>query len=326
MSAPKRESLKSRKTKGHGSKSRTSKDANLAGIVVSVHGEFAKVQDGDGKVHRLRSRKQLPRLASGDRVGWRKLRGGGSIEQLHPRRSLLERTDAGGGTRPIAANLDLVAVVWAPAPPTPVTFIDRYLAHLAYNNLSVLLVGNKVDRDDDVSGLKREALRKTYSDCGYEWLDVSAKSGLGMDTLEAAISGKVCAFVGQSGVGKSSIINALGAPDAQATGRLTDDGTHGTHTTSATRLINLPSGATLIDSPGVRDIATSYLPPRDVGQGFPEMQPYVGDCKFRNCLHKLEPDCAVAEAAERGDISATRMQSYLVMLADSIQAELEWTG
>lgn len=291
------------------------------GTVVSVHGEFAKVQCDDGRIRRLRSRRQLTRLASGDVVQWRAQRGGGSIETLKARRSLLARTDPNGNKKPIAANLDLVAVVWSPVPNTPVAFIDRYLAHLAYNRLQAILIGNKLDRDDATFSAQRTQLRDLYTKCGYTWLDVSAKAGVGIDTLATELSNKTCAVVGQSGVGKSSIVNALSTPETQATGRLTDDEAHGTHTTSAARLVELQCGGTLIDSPGVRDIATAYLPPRDVSLGFPEMSELSSNCKFRDCLHQAEPECAVNDAVRRGEIAKSRMQSYAEMLYASLEAE-----
>ncbi|MEM7407243.1 MAG: ribosome small subunit-dependent GTPase A [Pseudomonadota bacterium] len=287
------------------------------GTVVSVHGQFARVADSDGKVLRLRSRQRLPALASGDEVTFG---ASGSIEALLNRRSELIRNDRLGRPRIVAANLDLVAVVWAPVPHTPDLFVDRYLVVLTAQQLPVLLLGSKADQTDPAHASARRTVRCRYTGLGYDWLDISAKTGAGLEALRGALRGKVVALVGQSGVGKSSIVNALAERDVQDVGDLTRDDRHGTHTTSAARLLRLPGEVTLVDSPGIRSLGTNHLAPAEVARGFPELLEPASRCRFRDCLHQLEPDCQVRATLANGELDPVRMHSYATMLAESLES------
>lgn len=288
-----------------------------SGTVISVHGQFARVANTAGKVLRLRSRHRLPPLASGDEV---QFSDSGSIESLLPRRTELIRNDRQGVARIVAANLDLVAVVWAPAPHTPDLFVDRYLVVLTAQELPVLLIGSKSDYRGEAPGTSRQAVRARYEQLGYPWLDVSAKTGCGIPALREHLSGKVAALVGQSGVGKSSLVNTLAGDTVQDVGRLTQDARHGTHTTSAARLLRLPDDVTLIDSPGIRSLGTHHLAPVELSHGFPELHEPASRCRFRDCLHQREPDCQVRAALEAGILDPVRMQSYQTMLDESLEA------
>jgi ribosome biogenesis GTPase / thiamine phosphate phosphatase len=292
-------------------------------MVVSVHGQFVKVRDENGREHRVRSRHKLAPLASGDLVEFTAERGSGSVEVLHERHSLLVRTDSVGAGRPVAANIDLVLILWAPVPQTPSGFIDRYLVNLELQSLPALLVGSKFDRVEPEFTELRTRERALYAGIGYDWIDVSSVNHAGLDELSAELANKTAAIVGQSGVGKSSLVNALSDEDFQAVGPLTQNEAHGTHTTSATRLLSLANGCTVIDSPGVREFATGHLRRADLASGFPEMREHLDQCRFRNCLHRHEPDCAVQAAVAKGTIDARRMLSYQQMLAASVEFEIE---
>ena len=288
--------------------------AATAGTVVSTHGQFARVADAKGRVHRVRSRRKLPPLASGDEVEFTP---NGSIETLLPRRSELRRTGERGDDKLVAANIDLAVFVWAPEPTTPDLFLDRYLVTLELQGLHAVIVANKGDLMTSLAAQARRERQARYEQVGYTWLNVSAKTGTGLDTLRELAHDKTVVMVGQSGVGKSSIVNALADAPIQAVGELTGDAAHGTHTTSAARLVPLTNGIRLIDSPGIRSLATAHLEPVQLARGFPEMLTLLPQCRFRNCLHRFEPDCAVLAAAAEGAIDRLRLANYHAMLSDS---------
>jgi ribosome biogenesis GTPase len=294
-----------------------------SGTVLSAHGQFAKVLTATGEERRLRTRKKVGPLASGDRVQWLPEGKSGTIVACETRTSALNRFDDLGRPRPVAANLDLVLVVWAPRPPSPAGFLDRYLATLTLQNLPAAIVANKVDRDTASEARLREQRRALYVTLNYQWLDVSAHSKSGLDALRKLLENACSALVGQSGVGKSSLVNALSGHEAQSTGNLTEDESHGRHTTSASRLLNLPDAIRIIDSPGIRNFATGHIPSSKLQDGFPEIAHHAQDCRFRNCLHQREPGCAVLAAAQDARIDAIRIRSYLSMLEDSQQLAAE---
>jgi ribosome biogenesis GTPase / thiamine phosphate phosphatase len=287
------------------------------GTVLSAHGQFAKVLTGAGEERRLRCRKKVGPLASGDQVQWLPEGRAGTIVEREERRTVLNRFDDLGRPRPVAANLDLVLVVWAPRPPSPAGFLDRYLATLTLQGLAAAVIANKIDLDTEAQGQLREQQRTLYNALDYPWLDVSAHSQTGLDALKTALAQRCSALVGQSGVGKSSLVNALGGRATQTTGNLTEDESHGRHTTSASRLLELPGAIRIIDSPGIRNFATGHIPSNELQHGFPEIAHYAQSCRFRNCLHQHEPGCAVLSAVDERQIDASRIRSYLAMLDDS---------
>ena len=200
---------------------------------------------------------------------------GGRIIEVLPRKTLLARPLRSGSIRPVAANLDLAVLVVAPYPTTPLSFIDRCLVNLELQSLDSIIIFNKQDMG---MGEAYEALQKIYQDAGYDTLACSAKSGQGLEELRARLAERASLMLGVSGAGKSSLARTL-IPGADiAIGNLGGNGLHGAHTTSVSKLMDLPNGGVLVDTPGVRDFGTWQLDPTQVAFGFREFQPYLGEC------------------------------------------------
>lgn len=281
------------------------------GLVIANHGQTLIVESGAGQLYRCAARQNLGRLACGDRVVWQTFDAGeGVVVAVGERRSLLARPDYNGQPRPIAANLDAVAVVLAPAPEPSEYLIDRYLVAIAAIGARGLLVLNKIDLLDQ-SRLAALAERlEPYHRIGYPLLLASGHTAHGLNELRAWLRGRTSLLVGQSGVGKSSLIKAL-LPDREIRIQAVSAATgHGTHTTSASTLYHLPDGGDLIDTPGVRSFELGEIGSNDLDRGFPELAPYLGRCRFSDCCHEAEPDCALRAARERGEIAPRRLDSY----------------
>jgi ribosome biogenesis GTPase len=228
------------------------------------------------------------------------------VVEVLARRTALYRSNARGGVEPVLANLTRLLVVIAPLPPPDPFVADRYLAAAESAGIAATPVLNKAELDID---LELRAQLDVYATAGYECITVSATTGEGMDALLSACAGQVAALVGQSGVGKSSLVGRL-VPDAEvAIGGLMRD-EEGRHTTTVSRLYDLAGGGRLIDSPGVRDFAPSvaHLDPRHLG--FVEVARLAPGCRFLDCRHMREPGCAVQQAVESGSMDPRRYESY----------------
>jgi ribosome biogenesis GTPase len=228
------------------------------------------------------------------------------VLEVLPRRTALYRSNARGKAEPVLANLTRLLVVIAPLPPPDPFVADRYLAAAESAGIAATLVLNKAELEIEAPV---RAQLGAYSAAGYDHLPVSADTGAGMDALLAACAGQVAALVGQSGVGKSSLVRRL-APraDVEIGGLMREE--EGRHTTTASRLYELPGGGRLIDSPGVRDFAPAvdHLDPRHLG--FVEVARLACGCRFLDCRHLREPGCAVRQAVESGTMDARRYESY----------------
>lgn len=281
------------------------------GRVIANHGRTAIVEADDGRLHRCAARQNLGRLACGDRVIWQAASAGdGVVVAVGERRSLLARPDHGGRLRPVAANLDAVAVVLAPTPEPSEYLIDRYLVAIAAIGTQGLLVLNKLDLLEPAGLAELTERLEPYRRIGYPLLPVSGRTARGLDEFRARLRGRTSLLVGQSGVGKSSLIKAL-LPDREIRIRAVSAATgHGAHTTSASTLYHLPDGGDLIDTPGVRSFELGEIHPRDLERGFPELAPHLGGCRFSDCRHDAEPDCALRAAVARGEIAPRRLDSY----------------
>lgn len=237
------------------------------------------------------------------------------ITSICPRENELTRPDSRGRKEILAANLDCI-VVMAAAEPKPDWFIvDRYLAAAEIMGAEGIVVFNKTDLLD--SSQQYQARLADYAAIGYTVLQCSAKDGVNLDALTSALQGKTAIIVGQSGVGKSSVINHLIAAADQRTGELSDSTGEGKHTTVNSVMLDLPDGGSVIDSPGVRDYAPTIDAIEHVNRGFREIQEFSQQCRFANCKHLREPNCAVKDAAETGAMSARRYESYKRLMSTS---------
>jgi ribosome biogenesis GTPase len=254
----------------------------------------------------------------GDSVEWQpEADGTGTVTRIAPRRTELARVDSRGRPEIVAANItDLVIVI--AADPSPDWFLlDRYLAAAELGRLGALIVFNK----SDVSVASPSEL-KDYGRLGYSSSHTSARTGSGLESLADALRGRRSVMIGQSGVGKSSLLNALVGDAIQSVGQLSAKSGQGRHTTTTAVLYSLPAGGELIDSPGVRDYAPYIADPRIVGDGFREFRPLAPNCRFQDCRHLSEPNCAVKRAVMDGEIAQRRYASYrrLYELSESLLA------
>ncbi|TLX64554.1 ribosome biogenesis GTPase RsgA [Stutzerimonas nosocomialis] len=290
------------------------------GLVIAHFGVQVEVeaQDGElaGSVFRCHLRANLPALVTGDRVVWRAGNQGiGVIVAQLPRDTELCRPDSRGQLKPVAANVDLIVIVFAPLPEPHANLIDRYLIAAEHAGIQPLLLLNKADLVDAQNQAPLEALLGVYRTLGYPLLEVSARQGLGMDQLRERLNGQVSVFVGQSGVGKSSLVNTLLPGVDTRVGPLSELTGKGTHTTTTARLFHFPGGGELIDSPGIREFGLGHVSRDDVEAGFIEFRKLLGHCRFRDCKHDREPGCALLKALEDGRIQPQRMASYRHILS-----------
>jgi ribosome biogenesis GTPase len=277
--------------------------------VVATFGRHMTVRAADGRVLRARPFGRSLTVVCGDAV---RCQADPRHDELHvvevlPRRTALYRATARGGSEPVVANLQRLLVVLAPLPAPDLFVVDRYLAAATSAHIEPTLVVNKEELGIDASLAAELAV---YTTAGYTTLRCSAVSGAGVEALLATIpAGAAAALVGQSGVGKSSIIARLLPGEQVAIGELVRE-EEGRHTTTASRLFDLPERRALIDSPGVRDFAPAIdsLEPRSLG--FVEVERLAAQCRFQDCRHMREPDCAVQAAAAAGTFHPRRYESY----------------
>jgi ribosome biogenesis GTPase / thiamine phosphate phosphatase len=228
------------------------------------------------------------------------------VVEIVPRRTALYRSNVRGVTEPVVANLSRLLVVLAPVPVPDLFVVDRYLAAAESGGISGLLVVNKTELGID------EELRvqlEVFTAAGYRWLPCSVKTGEGVDAVLEICAGQVAALVGQSGVGKSSLVDRLIPGAGVEVGELVRD-EEGRHTTTASRMFDLPRGGHLIDSPGVRDFAPAVDRLDGRSLGFVEIERLAPGCRFNDCRHMREPGCAVRDATESGAMSSRRYESY----------------
>lgn len=280
------------------------------GLVIANYGASVEVEDAGGNTVRCQLRQNLPLLVVGDRVIWQPAGEGGVVTAQLERRSELARPDALGELKALAANIDQILVVAAPAPIYSPDLINQYLAAAELTGIAPILVFNKIDLIDEQNRDEVEDMLGLYRGVGYPVITASTKREHGLDTLIDQLKGHTSVFVGQSGVGKSSLVKLLLPEASISIGELSEQSGLGQHTTSTARLYHLPEGGQIIDSPGVREFRLWPMSRQALAQGFVEFHPYLGQCKFRDCSHQHEPGCALQEAIADGHISPLRLNSY----------------
>ena len=286
------------------------------GLVITRFGQHADIEDPEtGIIHRCNLRRSIQSLVSGDRVVWRPgveaLQGiAGVVEAVHERESMLTRPDYYDGVKAVAANVNQIIIVSAVLPELSLNIIDRYLIAAETVGIPPLIVLNKVDLLEADDRKQVEDTLSLYQEIGYEVRLVSSETGEGLDSLREDLKGHISIFAGQSGVGKSSLVNSL-MPEVDAeVGDVSENSGLGQHTTTAARLYHFPDGGDLVDSPGVREFGLWHLEPEQVTEAFVEFRDYLGGCKFRDCKHGNDPGCIIREAVEEGKIHQARYDSY----------------
>ena len=282
--------------------------ALLEGLVIAHLGQGIAVEY-DHKIILCQTLRRLDTIVVGDKVLWSLSSSDqGRIEEILPRRSLLERPSRNGKTRPVAANIDTVFIVFAVEPNCDFLLIDQYLAVCENRNIDVALVLNKTDLPQTAI-IEKELL--DYKKLGYPLYRVSALGSSNIDALKNVLKGQVSMLAGQSGVGKSSLTNAI-IPDKDIkTNTVSATTKHGRHTTTATTLYHLTDGGYLIDSPGVAIFGLAGLSEHQLAYGYREFQTYIDSCQFNDCRHLKDKGCAVVAAVDNGDISKTRYDRFL---------------
>jgi len=288
------------------------RDSASEGKVVAAYGKRLLVEDAQGQRQPAFAARRGLRLVCGDRVLWRHQDAGGDLAVLErlPRSTELTRPDSRGRSEVLAANIDQVVVVCAATPVPDPFIIDRYLAAAEVMGAEAAIGCNKSDLADTAA----LDMLAEFSRVGYPVLRVSAHAGTGLQSLLRQLADRCSILVGQSGVGKSSLLNALVPGVELATMEISSASGEGRHRTTATTLYHLPGGGTLLDSPGVRDYAPALDDPRMAAAGFREIVAAADHCRFGNCRHMREPGCAVKAGVEQGQISARRYESYRRLL------------
>lgn len=294
-------------------------------LIVAHYGRQVDVETLDDAPRSLRCflRTNMEALVTGDRVIAKLPAPDSEIAQgvvvaSSARRSLLSRPDSRGLQRPIAANIDVMLVTIAPAPEPFPFLVDRYLVAAHLYGIAAAIVCNKTDLLNDNNRAVLDRMLHIYQQIGYPVFSVSTPQENSLHALRQFLQSKTSVIVGQSGVGKSSLIHAL-LPDTEiAIGELSAGVEKGKHTTTTARLYHLPEGGDLIDSPGIREFTLPAIPAPDLLSHFTDLQQHAHGCRFRNCQHEHEPDCAVLAAEQSGKIFPERLASYRHILTNLV--------
>ena len=281
------------------------------GLLIAHYGKYVDVETLDKKNICCKLRQSLPLLVVGDRILWEPaLESQGVVVALLPRDNLLSRPDSRRQTKAVAANITQVIIVFAVEPAISTLLLDSYLIAAKLNHIKPVIVINKIDL---ISAHEQNELKNflsLYEKLGYPVLFTDCKKENGLQSLEHVMPHQVSIFVGQSGVGKSSIIKHFIPDELIAVGEISTMTKLGRHTTTTSRLYHLASGGSVIDSPGVREFGLGQINLAELTEGFIELAPYKGLCKFRNCRHETEPHCALRTALEEGNITVSRFENF----------------
>jgi ribosome biogenesis GTPase len=290
------------------------------GRVLSVHGLSSDVQDEEGTVHRCAVRRLLKTLstdqrnvvAAGDSVLFRSSSGEGFIERVEPRRGILCRTSK-GRQHVIVANVDQLLIVASAAEPTlKPNLIDRFLVTAEKSKIRPVICVNKIDL---VNPADLQPLAGVYGRMGYRVLMLSAQCGSGVPELRQILKGKESVIAGQSGVGKSSLLNAVEPKLGLRVSQISQENQKGKHTTTTSQLLPLAMSGYVVDTPGIRQFQLWDVIPEEMAGFYRDLRPYVSLCRFPNCTHTHEDDCAVKDAVADGNLDVRRYESYCYLHA-----------
>ena len=284
-------------------------DNAQTGLVITRYGQRLLVEAESGELYQCTGRRNIELSVAGDQVIFQTIGNDeGVVTALLERDNLLRRSQ-----KVIAANIDQLWLVVAIEPHYQFELIDRYLVVAENANLPINIVVNKIELSQKMDQIKYDF--SMYESAGYSVHNLSVEAQTNIAELKALLNDKTHIFLGQSGVGKSSLINEL-IPDLNLrVNEISTKSKLGKHTTTNTTLYHIPSGGDLIDSPGIREFQLDDLTDKEILSGFREFKPFIGQCKFRNCAHINEPNCAIKQAVESGEIHTQRYQNYLNLIS-----------
>lgn len=301
----------------------------MTGLVYKSTGSWYTVKTLNGKVYecrikgkfRLKDIKSTNPIAVGDYVDFeletKSKQETGVITRIQDRKNYIVRKSVklSKQTHIIASNIDQVfLLVTVNNPVTFPGFIDRFLVTAEAYSIKVILLFNKIDTYDEDALLEVKYLASLYRKIGYQCIEISAKTGESVNKVKALMKGKVSMFSGHSGVGKSTLVNAIEPNLDLKTKEISQQHQQGQHTTTFAEMFDLSFGAKIIDTPGIKGFGVVAMEKEEVGDYFPEFFKLKQDCKFNNCMHLKEPKCAVKEALENDEIAYSRYRSYLSIL------------
>lgn len=300
----------------------------MHGLIIKNTGSWYTVKTDDGRIveskvkgnFRLKGIRSTSPVAVGDYVDIiMNAEGTALISAIDDRKNYIIRkaSNLSKQSQIIAANLDqALLIITIKQPETSTTFIDRFLAGAEAYRVPVVLVFNKTDLLNDDERRYQQQMVELYETIGYPCIEISAETGMGIDQLQTLLKQKVTLVSGNSGVGKSTLINAIIPHADQRTAEISNAHGTGMHTTTFSEMIELAEGGYLIDTPGIKGFGTFDIEREELTSYFKEIFNFSKDCRFNNCTHTHEPGCAVIQAVENHYISASRYQSYLNMLED----------
>lgn len=278
------------------------------GLVITRYVQHLLVEDKSGDLVQCTVRRNIALSVAGDQVIFQATdNDNGIVTALLKRDNILKRSN-----KLIAANIDELCLVVAIEPYYQFDLINCYLIIAENRKLPIRIIVNKIELSNNIKQVKSDFTM--YESIGYPVSYLSVKTETGIDTLKAQLNKKTHIFLGQSGVGKSSLINELIPELNLRVNEISTKSKLGKHATSNTTLYHIPSGGDLIDSPGVREFHLDNLNDKEILNGFKEFKPFINQCKFRNCAHINEPNCGIKNALEIGNIHPKRYQSYLNLI------------
>jgi len=288
----------------------TNEEMSQKGLVITRYGHRQLVESSTGELFQCTGRQNLGLSVAGDEVIFQPVGGTeGIVTAILPRGNELTQKN-----KLIATNIDQLWLVVATEPHYQFELIDRYLILAENSNLPINIIVNKIELVDELDQLSKDF--SLYQDINYQVHFISIKKQLNLKSLQDQLINKTNIFLGQSGVGKSSLINSL-IPDLELrVNEISTKSKRGKHTTTNTTIYHIPSGGDLIDSPGIREFQLDDFDAKQILNGFREFKPLIGKCRFRNCQHINEPDCAIKVALDAGDIYPSRYENYLNLLPE----------